>query len=458
MSNNGLFKNMEEELQKQEKQPTRGLLSDGDIPEPSVEDLENEMDALGYKRGHDSDSIASMAYHTGMGVIGRTLGDIGHFAAYGGKPAGVTEKEWDETVKETGGPAALAHRINTAIGEFGEEMGNEHQRNYTPYSPKWFMNSLGYLVPSAVQLALVKKTGMFSPNAGEKMMMEGAGNVIANAATKVPGLARYAPQIGSAAATLAENATIGAKESIPEAFMESEDAKRSFIEAAKYNGSYVPEETEREAEEVARKVLMDNIGFITATDTLQNVIMDKVAGSKGSAMRKMGKAALAGAPVGFTQEAGQGIIQKEAADEPWEFTDPDIMGAGLVGAIAGSLPTGAKMGMDYVGNKYLERKQAQNIKNMGQGIDESTEAEMEAEIDGADNIRSMAGDINDNNTPPPGAAGAIIEETAQQLEPEPAEPGTIAAVEEMYRNNGIPSFEDTRETRWVLNNDSGRIC
>lgn len=457
MTNGELFKNMEEELQKPEQQQSKGLFSNTEIPEPSVEDLENEMDALGYKRGHDSDSIGSMLYHTGMGVIGRTLGDIGHFAAYGGKPAGVTEKEWDETVKETGGPAALAHRVNTAIGDFGEEMGNEHQRNYTPYSPKWVMNNLGYLVPSAVQLALVKKTGMFSPNAGEKMMLEGAGNVIANAATKVPGLARYAPQIGSAAATLAENATIGAKESIPEAFMESEDAKRSFIEAAKYNGSYVPEETEREAEEVARKVLMDNIGFITATDALQNVIMDKVAGSKGSAMRKMGKAALAGAPVGFTQEAGQGIIQKEAADEPWEFTDPDIMGAGLVGAIAGSLPTGAKMGMDYVGNKYLERKQAQNIKNMGQGIDESTEAEMEAEIDGADNIRSMAGDINDNNTPPPGAAGAVIEEMAQQMEQEPAEPGTIAAVEEMYRSNGIPSFEETRETRWVLNNDSVNV-
>lgn len=458
MSNNGLFKNMEEELQKQEKQPTRGLLSDGDIPEPSVEDLEKEMDELGYKRGHDSDSIASMAYHTGMGVIGRTLGDIGHFAAYGGKPAGVTEKEWDETVKETGGPAALAHRINTAIGEFGEEMGNEHQRNYTPYSPKWFMNSLGYLVPSAVQLALVKKTGMFSPNAGEKMMLEGAGNVVANAATKVPGLARYAPQIGSAAATLAENATIGAKESIPEAFMESEDAKRSFIEAAKYNGTYVPEETEREAEEVARKVLMDNIGFITATDTLQNVIMDKVAGSKGSAMRKMGKAALAGAPVGFTQEAGQGIIQKEAAAEPWEFTDPDIGGAGLVGAIAGSFPTGARMAMDYAGNKYMERKQAQNIKNMGQGIDETEAAEMEATLDGADNIRGMAGDVNDNNNPPPpGAAGAVIDETPQQLEPEPAEPGTIAAVEEMYRRDGIPSFEYTRDTRWVLNNDSVNV-
>lgn len=406
-----VFDDMEKDFQQtavQPQQAARGPFTSSAMQEPSVEDLEREMAEMGYRQGHDSEGILPMLYHTGAGVIGKTLEDIGGFMAYGGKPSYMTEKEWDKKAQDAGGLAAVANAINAGIRDYGREISEAHQRNYTPYSAKWFANSLGYLIPSAVQLAAVKKTGMFEPSAGEKMMLEGAGNVIANAASKVPVMAKYAPKIGSVAAGLAENATIGAKEAFPEAFMEAEDAKNSYIEKAKMNKTYVPEQTEREAEEVSKKVLMDNIAFITSTDTLQNYIMDRISGGKGSAMQKMGRAALAGAPVGFTEEAGQGIIQKEAAGEPWKLSDPDIGGAGLVGAIAGSFPTGARMAMDYAGNKYMERQQAKNIKNMGQG-EAITEHPAEAEeVTGADNIREMAGNPSDNggNTPAPPAAPA----------------------------------------------------
>lgn len=436
-----VFDDMEKDFQQtavQPQQAARGPFTSSAMQEPSVEDLEREMAEMGYRQGHDSEGILPMLYHTGAGVIGKTLEDIGGFMAYGGKPSYMTEKEWDKKAQDAGGLAAVANAINAGIRDYGREISEAHQRNYTPYSAKWFANSLGYLIPSAVQLAAVKKTGMFEPSAGEKMMLEGAGNVIANAASKVPVMAKYAPKIGSVAAGLAENATIGAKEAFPEAFMEAEDAKNSYIEKAKMNKTYVPEQTEREAEEVSKKVLMDNIAFITSTDTLQNYIMDRISGGKGSAMQKMGRAALAGAPVGFTEETGQGIIQKEAAGEPWKLSDPDIGGAGLVGAIAGSFPTGARMAMDYAGNKYMERQQAKNIKNMGQGeaiTEQPTEAE---EVTGTDNIRNMAESMDEDNSgnppTPPGADGILKEQAAP-----------------------MPSFEETRDNSWVLNNDTVHV-
>ena len=442
-----IFDDMEKDFQQTaaQPQPVTGAFTSSAMPEPSVEDLEKEMAAMGYRRGHDSEGILPMIYHTGAGVIGKTLEDIGGFMAYGGKPSNMTEKEWDKQMQDAGGLGAIANSINTGIRDYGREISEEHQRNYTPYSAKWFANSLGYLIPSAVQLAAVKKTGLFEPSAGEKMMLQGAGNVIANAATKVPGLAKYSPQIGSVAAGLAENLSIGAKEAFPEAFMEAEDAKNSYIEKAKMQGTYVPEQTEREAEEVSKKVLMDNVAFITGTDTAQNYIMDRISGGRGTALQKMGRAAIANAPVGFTEEAGQGIIQKEAANEPWKLTDPDIGGAGLVGALAGSFPTGARMAMDYAGNRYMERQQAQNIRNMGQGegdIDTTTEAAMEADVNeampGADNIRGMAGIVDSDNdgTPPtpPGAAGVLNEQAIS-----------------------MPSFEETRDNSWVLNNDTVHV-
>ena len=162
-----IFDDMEKDFQQtaapaQPQQAVTGPFTSSAMQEPSVEDLENEMAAMGYRRGHDSEGIGSMLYHTGAGVIGKTLEDVGSFLAYGGKPANVTEKEWDKQMQDAGGLGAVANSINTGIRNYGREMSEEHQRNYTPYSAKWFANSLGYLIPSAIQLAAVKKTGITS--------------------------------------------------------------------------------------------------------------------------------------------------------------------------------------------------------------------------------------------------------------------------------------------------------
>ena len=132
-------------------------------------------------------------------------------------------------------------------------------------------------------------------------------------------------------------------------------------------------------------------------------------------------------PLQWSEESKKSFIQEGAG------------GAAMSGASVG----GGKI-LNRVANKYAERQLAKNVRNMGEGQDgtvdniSSEPAEMLSDdeqqiVNGIRNVN----DIDGNNPPPP--------------------PGTAAAAEEMMQRNGTPSFEFTRGTRWVLNNDSVNV-
>ena len=411
-------------------QPQRkvGLLNMPATADPSVEDMENEMAQMGYQPTNDNDSWLKVLGRIPLMAAGNTISNIGRFMAYGGKPDWMTDEEYDIWNKlpaedrknltaqdwvnayRSGDPEAprpiegatgpWSHEINKGVMEYGEKLARENTGNYTPYTAKSFAQGVGGLLPSIAEMALMKRTGMFSPTplqeAGATMMGVKAGNLV----SKIPvnAIPRNADKVGLFTTNLAKNAMLSQVEAVPESLLEQNDAVQDYIERAKYNGTYVAGKTEQEAMEVGRKVYSDNILLNTVGDSIQNALMDQIGQGNGSVRSKLIKGMLLNAPVGGFTEGMQGIIPKNAAGEEWNFTDPDIGEAALIGAVTGGAPGAINIGLDYAQGKYADRQVAKNIRNMGEG---------------------------------------------QEL-----------TDEEMQRNCGTPSFEYTRDSRWVKNNDS----
>ena len=457
-----IYDEMEKDFQNAGKPPQKaGLFNSSAMADPSVEDMENEMAQMGYQRTNDNDSWGTVLSRIPLMAAGNTISNIGRFMAYGGKPDWMTDEEYDIWNKlpaedrknltaqdwvnayRSGDPEAprpiegatgpWSHEINKGIMEYGEKLARENTGNYTPYTAKSFAQGVGGLLPSIAEMALMKRTGMFSPTplqeAGATMMGTKAGNLV----SKIPinAITRNADKVGLFTTNLAKNAMLSQVEAVPESLLEQNDAVQDYIERAKYNGTYVPGKTEQEAMEVGRKVYSDNILLNTVGDSIQNALMDQIGQGNGSARSKLIKGMLLNAPVGGFTEGMQGIIPKNAAGEEWNFTDPDIGEAALIGAVTGGAPGAINIGLDYAQGKYADRQVAKNIRNMGEG-QELTDEEKQFSND----VLNMGG--NDGNPP----------------KTPPATPGTLEAVEEMQRNSGTPSFEYTRDSRWVKNNDS----
>ena len=456
-----------------------GLLSNGSVQDNGngYEAMEKEMADMGYQRSNDNDSWGTVLTKIPLMAAGNTLENVGRFMTYGGKPSWMTDEEYDTLQRlspedrkavdsgglqnwvealrmgdpeaprpKEGAKAAGTYEINKGIMDYGEKLARENTGNYTPYTAKSFAQGVGGLLPSIAEMALMKRSGLFSPTqlqeAGATMVGAKAGQL----ASKIPvgAVARNADKAGLFATNLARNAILSQVEAMPESFLEQSDAVQGYIEQAKNNGTYVPGKTEQEAIEVGKKVYADNMLLNTVTDSMQNAMMDQIAMGKGSAKKKLLKSMLYNAPQGGFTEGMQGIIPKNAAGEEWHFSDPDIGEAALIGAVTGGAPGALNLGLDYASNKYAERQLAKNVRNMGEGQDgtvdniSSEPAEMLSDdeqqiVNGIRNVN----DIDGNNPPPP--------------------PGTAAAAEDMMQRNGTPSFEFTRGTRWVLNNDSVNV-
>ena len=456
-----------------------GLLSNGSAPDNSTgyDAMEKEMAEMGYQRSNDNDSWGTVLTKIPLMAAGNTLENVGRFMTYGGKPSWMTDEEYDTLQRlspedrkavdngglqnwvealrmgdpeaprpKEGAKAAGTYEINKGIMDYGQKLARENTGNYTPYTAKSFAQGIGGLLPSIAEMALMKRSGLFSPTqlqeAGATMVGAKAGQL----ASKIPvgAVARNADKAGLFATNLARNAILSQVEAMPESFLEQSDAVQGYIEPAKNNGTYVPGKTEQEAIEVGKKVYADNMLLNTVTDSMQNAMMDQIAMGKGSAKKKLLKSMLYNAPQGGFTEGMQGIIPKNAAGEEWHLSDPDIGEAALIGAVTGGAPGALNLGLDYASNKYAERQLAKNVRNMGEGQDgtvdniSSEPAEMLSDdeqqiVNGIRNVN----DIDGNNQPPP--------------------PGTAAAAEEMMQRNGTPSFEFTRGTRWVLNNDSVNV-
>lgn len=283
---------------------------------------------------NDDDNIFEAAYHGLAGATGNVIKTAGHLLNYAGKPSYVSDEEW---ARRQGGGTVFG--INKAIEDFGREMEEEHQRNYSePLGANSIASGIGSVVPYAVALGLTARSGRAVDPAG---LGEAAGIQLGQ---------RVAPHLGQTAARVTEavvpGLALGQRQALPEALLEMENAQEDYVENAKAQGQYKPGVTEAEAERVGRSVLSGNLGFITSTDAAQNALINSVTLGQGSRARRALQAIGIGGGINAAQEIGQQIIPKEAKGEDWSFTDPDIVLSGIVGGITGGLPSAVAAAID----------------------------------------------------------------------------------------------------------------
>lgn len=443
-----IYEDIDKEFQNfiSDKSPKQEGLLKTSPDNSAYEDMEKEMAQMGFQRSNDNDSYLQALYHSAVGAAGQTLHGLADDQLYSGKPSGVSKEEWlkaNENAKLAPGWEWMENiplirsagkgitNVVKDIGEYGEQLDKEHFRNYTPYTAKSLMQGGARVIPSMVQLGLMTKVGLFRPNPEQEAVINASGNVIGNAAKALPVVGKYAPKIGTAASELAKSFTTGAVEASPESIMEGRDAEEGYIEEAKINGTYVKGKTEEEAKRVGQIVLGQNIPLNTLSDTVRDAAIRYIANGKGTNSTKLAKMLPILAAAGGFTETAQGIIPNEAAGKEWNWSDPDVGEAGIIGALTGIVPGAVNLGMERVANRLAEKRLADNIRNVGQGQDGSeplTDNEQQI-VNGIRNVND-----NPNNPPPP--------------------PGTVAAAVDMMERNGTPSFEYTRGTRWTLNNDT----
>lgn len=292
---------------------------------------------------NDDDNILQAAGYGLLSAAGNVIRAGGNLLNYYGKPDYLTEEEWDEQIQANGGLSAWSNRTNKSIEKFGEKFEKEHSRNYSdPLGANSIASAVGSIVPYAIGLGITAKAG--APTAAEKFVAEqGAAEIVRKGApflSKIAG--KYGESVAESApkylAPVLANISLGQKQAFPEALLESvTSGKLDYIEKAKQNGTYVPGETEVEAERVAKGVLADNLMFITGTDTLQDALIAATGKTKVGMALKI----LTSMGVNSAQEVGQQIIPKMEAGESWSFSDPDVIVSGIAGAIGAGVPHAA---------------------------------------------------------------------------------------------------------------------
>lgn len=307
------------------------------------------------EKNNDDDGILSAAYHGIAGAAGNVIRAGGNLLNYYGKPANMTEEEWDKQMQADGGLRAFANRTNKKIEEFGKEVEDAHARSYSDqFSAASIANAAASVIPYAIGLGLSAKAG--APTASE----QAAASVSASSmATRLaPYLSKISGKYGETVAANAPkymapiiaNLELGQKQALPEALLESvTSGKLDYIDNAKLNGTYVPGVTEQEAEQVAKGVLTDNLMFITGTDTMQDALIQILGGKKAGKLKKAATAMGVGGGINSVQEMGQQIIPKMESGQEWSFTDPDVLLSGLVGGLTGGVPAGVANMYDSFG-------------------------------------------------------------------------------------------------------------
>lgn len=327
-------------------------------------------------KNNDDDGILTAAYHGLAGATGNVIRAGGNLLNYYGKPAKMTEEEWDKQMQAAGGLRAFANRTNKSIEQFGKEMEDAHARSYSdPFSAASIANAAVSVIPYAVGLGITARMG--APTAGEAAAAETSSSAMA--VKLAPYLSKIAGKYGDKVAAnapkymapIVANIELGQKQALPEAMLESvTSGKLDYIDDAKRNGTYVPGVTEQEAERVAKGVLTDNLMFITGTDTMQDALVQLIGGKKGGILKKAAKGAGIGGGINAVQEMGQQIIPKMERGDEWSLTDPDVLLSGLVGALTGGAPTLA--GGAY--GQYVENRNDAAIANNGGGNSAEREA------------------------------------------------------------------------------------
>ena len=266
---------------------------------------------------------------------GNMLQNIGATVEQINRPDGMSPTEWhdDPRNKAFGG----------AIQDYGKEMYDRNVRQYDDSNLAYYLNSMAMSTPETI--------GTLIASAGAGALLGGPVGAIGNAGRTalgmLPGAANWAWRLAKAyqaanaggkilrTLTPASSTAFTASEigAILEANSEKQSAIREYIEDAKRNGTYVPNQTELEAEEKGNRVFRDNVGVISLFNVPQyNLIYGKTAKGLFGKLGRFGAAAGSEGAEEVSQETANAYEMYDRLHEWRNVRDAAVTGAGM-GAI-----------------------------------------------------------------------------------------------------------------------------
>lgn len=266
---------------------------------------------------------------------GRSLESLGQIVERVSRPENMLPDEWREKMSQEN---PLAAGLASELQDVGGRMYDRNARQYED-------NSLAYHAANILQSTPETLAILAGSMAIGSPVGAGLGALGRVASTGLSQLPRYG-DLAWKAAKAYENSKI-AKTLLPTsatsfaaqetgAFMEAESEKQQainrHIETAKQNGTYIPNQTELEAERIGDEVFWDNVGIISAFNTPQyNVLYGRPA--KGL-LGNLGRMAVSAGSEG-AEEVAQEAASAYERGEPLEWRD--VRDAGIAGLGMGAI-------------------------------------------------------------------------------------------------------------------------
>ena len=272
-----------------------------------------------------SDNLAA-----GMGAFMETSGNLLERAM---RPSDMSPSEWHEEMRNR------SYDIPW-LQDTGRAMKERSTHQYTPGSAYYYGSAVLRSLPEmAVDTGVGAITGAATGSvlgpAGTAVgsVAKAAANAIKwgqraydfyNGASKAARVARFVtPSVRTVAGAAAVTPI--------EASMEGQRAYDDYIEDMKKNGTYVQNQTELEAEDLANRVYNDNRVALFGTNAIEQAM---TFGKGNGILRGLGRL---GASVGAEglEEGIQQIIPKAERGQEWSVTDPDVVEAAIIGGLMG---------------------------------------------------------------------------------------------------------------------------
>lgn len=272
-----------------------------------------------------SDNLAA-----GMGAFMETSGNLLERAM---RPSDMSPSEWHEEMRNRSYDIPWLQDTGRAMKE-----RNTHQ--YTPGSAYYYGSAVLQSLPEmAVDTGIGAITGAAAGSA-----LGPVGTAVGSAAKAAANATKWGQRAydfyngASKAARVARFVTpsvrtvAGAAAVTPiEASMEGQRAYDDYVEDMKKNGTYVKDQTELEAEDLANRVYNDNRIALFGTNAIEQAM---TFGKGKGLLRGLGRLGTSAGTEGL-EEGIQQIIPKAERGQEWSITDPDVVEAAIIGGLMG---------------------------------------------------------------------------------------------------------------------------
>ena len=272
-----------------------------------------------------SDNLAA-----GMGAFMETSGNLLERAM---RPSDMSPSEWHEEMRNRSYDIPWLQDTGRAMKE-----RNTHQ--YTPGSAYYYGSAMLQSLPEmAVDAGIGAIAGAAAGSA-----LGPVGTAVGSAAKAAANATKWGQRAydfyngASKAARVARFVTpsvrtvAGAAAVTPiEASMEGQRAYDDYVEDMKKNGTYVKDQTELEAENLANRVYNDNRIALFGTNAIEQAMM---FGKGKGLLRGLGRLGTNAGTEGL-EEGIQQIIPKAERGQEWSITDPDVVDAAIIGGLMG---------------------------------------------------------------------------------------------------------------------------